>query len=74
MLRQRKEAAVTANRGHVVQTPGEDEPYKVVLEHEASKDTEHPVSTVKEGEELIKKETPTPPERDTTHDYPAPKA
>jgi hypothetical protein len=65
---------LTATRGHVVQTPDEKEPYKVVLEHEGGKDTEQPVPTVREGEELIKQETPTPPERDKTHDRPAPEA
>jgi hypothetical protein len=61
---------MTATRGHVVRTPGEEEPYKVVLEHEGSKDTEQPVPTMREGEELIKQETPTPLARDTSFDRP----
>jgi hypothetical protein len=68
------EVAVTATRGRVVQTRGGKEPYKVVLEHEGRKDTEHPVPTVRDGENIIKQETPTPPARDTTYDRPAPDA
>lgn len=59
---------MAATRGHVVLTPDQTEPYKVILEHEGSPDTERPVSTVREGEGLIKQETPTPPERDASHD------
>jgi hypothetical protein len=65
------EVVMTATRGRVVQTPAAKEPYKVILEHEAGKDTEHAVSTVREGEALIAQETPKPPERDTTRDQPA---
>jgi hypothetical protein len=68
------EIVMTATRGRVVQTPAERKPYKVVLEHEAGKDTEHAVSTMREGEALIAQETPKPPERDTTRDQPAPAA
>jgi hypothetical protein len=42
--------------GRVVVTPGEAKPYKVVLEHEQSNDTEHPVSSVREGEAFIRSE------------------
>ena len=44
--------------GRVVLTPGLAKPYKVVLQHELSNDTEHPVSTVKEGELIIRSEGP----------------
>lgn len=62
---------MAATGGYVVLTPGEKEPYKVVLEHEGKDDTEQPVATVKEGEALIEQETPSPPKRDTMFDHPA---
>jgi hypothetical protein len=62
---------MAATRGHVVKTPAKKEPYKIVLEHEVGPDTEESVSSVKEGERLIRQETPTPPKRDTTLDRPA---
>jgi hypothetical protein len=46
--------------GRVVVTPGEALPYKVVLEHEQTNDTEHPVSTVSEGELYIRSRRPLP--------------
>jgi hypothetical protein len=61
---------MSSTRGHVVQTPSGKKPYKVVLEHESGEDTEHAVSTVREGEALIQKKTPTPPPRDTSRDEP----
>ena len=67
-------AHVEAARGRVVQTPTKKKPYKVILEHESGEDTEKPVSTMKEGEAVIKQATPTPPERDTSRDEPAPDA
>ena len=59
---------MSATRGRIVQTPGQGKPYKVVLEHEERADTEHAVSTMKEGEDLIKRKTPRPPKRDTSRD------
>ncbi|MEA3051440.1 MAG: hypothetical protein QOG72_343 [Sphingomonadales bacterium] len=47
--------------GRVVVTPGEAQPYKVVLEHERTNDTEHPVATVSEGELYIRSKRPFPP-------------
>jgi hypothetical protein len=68
------EVTVAATRGHVVKAPSESEPYKVVLEHEDGKETEQLVPIVRDGEALIKQETPAPPERDTTRDRPSPNA
>lgn len=45
--------------GRVVQTPGEEKPYKVVLEHERNGTSEHPVASIQEGEALIKEKSPT---------------
>jgi len=65
---------MVATRGRIVQTPTKNKPYKVVLEHEDSGDTEEPVATIREGEAVIKKETPTPPKRDRLYDRDASKA
>ena len=40
--------------GRVVLTWGGEKPYKVVLDHEPSGQSEHPVATVAEGEALIR--------------------
>ena len=63
---------MSADRGRVVQTPSDAKPYKVVLEREHAADSEHPVSTIREGEDMIRHETPTPPKRDTSRDQPKP--
>lgn len=59
---------MSATRGRIVQTPGNEKPYKVVLDHEEGGATEHPVATMKEGEALIKRKTPRPAKRDTSRD------
>jgi hypothetical protein len=48
-------------RGHVVITPGQKKPYKTVLEHEDGEITEHPVDTIREGEDLIRHRVLPPP-------------
>ena len=58
-----------ASRGRIVQTPRSEKPYKVVLEHEERGDTEHPVSTMREGEALIRQETPRPAKPDTSREH-----
>jgi hypothetical protein len=63
-------AHMSATGGRVVQTPGEEKPYKVVMQHEGRGETEHPVSTVAEGEALLRRESPRVPERDTLRDRP----
>lgn len=40
--------------GRIVKTPGREKPYKVVLEHEREGISEFPVSTIREGEALIR--------------------
>jgi hypothetical protein len=49
-----RRSAVAVTRGQVVVTPGEAKLYKVVLELLQTKDTEHPVSSVREGEAFIR--------------------
>jgi len=63
---------MSATRGRIVQTPDKEKLYKVVLDHEEGGATEHPVSTMQEGEALIKRKTPRPAERDTSWDREAP--
>jgi hypothetical protein len=52
---------MTVTRGRLVVTPGEAQPYKVVLEHGQAKDTERAVATAREGEALIRAELPFGP-------------
>jgi hypothetical protein len=55
--------AMTVTGGGVVVTPGAVKPYKVVLEHAQTNDTERAVATVREGEALLRSESrlaPTP--------------
>ena len=44
--------------GRVVVTPGGSTPYKVILEHHPSGFSEYPVSSIKEGEALIRGRLP----------------
>lgn len=59
-----------ATRGRIVQTPGEAQPYKVVLEHRDRPDTDHAFDNMREGEAFIRAETPTPPKRDGGREAP----
>ncbi len=47
--------------GHIVVTPNEAEPYKLVLEHEDGSVEERPVSSIKEGEAFIRDHIPPQP-------------
>ena len=42
-------------KARVVLTRGADQPYKVVLEYRSNMQTEHPVATIRDGEELIRR-------------------
>ncbi len=44
--------------GRVVLTPRAEKPYKVILDHHPSGSSEHPVSSVREGEEFIRERLP----------------
>ncbi len=48
-------------RGRVVITPGQKQPYKIVLEHEDGEITEYPVATIRAGEDLIRHRVLPPP-------------
>jgi hypothetical protein len=45
---------MSVKHGRVVVTPDQDQPYKVIIEHEGDQFTEHPVQSVREGEDLIR--------------------
>jgi hypothetical protein len=62
---------MTAQHGWVVQTPAKEKPYKVILVEEGGSRTEHPVATMREGEALIRRETPTAAGRNTLRDAPS---
>jgi len=53
---------MAVKKRRVVKTPGKPHPYKVVLENDDAGKTEQPVSTVREGEALIRKKSPPPPD------------
>jgi hypothetical protein len=50
--------AMTVTGGSVVVTLGAVKPYKVVLEHAQTNDSEHPIATVREGEALLRSALP----------------
>jgi hypothetical protein len=60
-----------ANRGHIVQTRSADQPYKVVFDHEDGPATEQACATIREGEAIIRRNTPVPPPRRTFRDQEA---
>lgn len=59
---------MAARAGHIVQTPGKDQPYKVILEHEDGTSSEHACTSMREGEAFIRRNTPKPIARDTSRD------
>jgi hypothetical protein len=62
---------MAATGGRIVQTPTEKKPYKVVLEHDGSANSEQGVDTIREGETLIREETPKRRKLSTLLDQPA---
>jgi hypothetical protein len=60
-----------ARSGHIVQTPLSAEPYKVVFDHEDGTDTEEACRTIRDGEALIRRRTPTPSLIDISRDQEA---
>lgn len=55
-----------AKSGRIVQVSHDI--LKVVLTHEDGSETEHPCATMQEGEATIRRNTPTPPQRDASRD------
>jgi hypothetical protein len=54
--------------GQMVQTPGAELAYKVVLDHADGRQTEHPFRTMQEGEAFIKRRMPRTKPRDRSRD------
>ena len=63
---------MSSTSGLVISTPGAELPYKVVLRHEGSPDTERAFSTVQECEAFIRRSTPKPKVRSTLFDQGSP--
>jgi hypothetical protein len=59
---------MSSERGRIVQSPGADLPYKVILSHDGSRDTDHAFATMREAEAFIKRNTPVPAAPRTTYD------
>jgi hypothetical protein len=57
-----------AKCGYIVQTRDAPQPYKVVFEHEDGPNTEQVCATIREGQAIIRRNTPTPPPRSTLRD------
>lgn len=55
-----------AKSGRIVQVSHDI--IKVVLTHEDGSETEHPCATMRDGEATIRRNTPTPPQRDASRD------
>jgi len=57
--------------GEIVQTTGDEHPYKVVLKFAGGVITEHPCNSVRDGQDFIRRCTPRPRPRDRSRDRPA---
>lgn len=57
--------------GEIVQTTGDEHPYKVVLKFAGGVMTEHPCHSNRDAQEFIRKCTPRPRPRDRSRDRPA---
>jgi hypothetical protein len=55
--------AMAVTGGRMVVTPEEIQPYKVVLEHAHTNDSEHAFATMREGEAFFRSELPVAPAR-----------
>ena len=60
-----------AKSGYIVQTRGGAFPYKVVFDHEEGPDTSQGCATIREGQAIIRRNTPTPPSPNTLRDQEA---
>jgi hypothetical protein len=59
--------------GRIVNTPGSELAYKVVLSHDRGPETERSFATMREAEAFIRRNTPRPQARSTFWDRDAPK-
>jgi hypothetical protein len=58
---------MSSTSGLVISTPGAELPYKVVLRHEGSADTERAFGTMQQCEAFIRCNTPRPAAHKTAH-------
>lgn len=65
---------MSAVAGRVVRTPDAELPYKAVMTHNGSADTERAFATVQECEAFIRRNTPVPALRCTVYDRGSPEA
>jgi hypothetical protein len=61
---------MSATRGRIISTPDGDLPYKVILSHHGSADTERPFASMRAAEAYIRRNTPRPAARSTSRDAP----
>lgn len=59
---------LNASSGHIVHFPNAELPYKVVLEHPGRDNSDHDFATMRESEDFLRRNTPTPPARSTLVD------
>jgi hypothetical protein len=58
-----------AESGSIVQSYGDTRSLKVVFKHANGDVTEQACTTIREGEAIIRRNTPTPPNRDASRDH-----
>ena len=64
---------MSATRGRIISTPDGEVPYKVILSHHGSADTERAFASMRAAEAYIRRNTPRPAPRSTFWDRAAPK-
>ena len=65
---------MSATRGRIISTPDGELPYKVILSHHGSADTERVFASMRAAEAYIRRNTPRPAPRSTLWDRAAPKS
>jgi hypothetical protein len=59
---------MSCTSGRIVSVQGSDKPFKVIMSRESGEPSEHLFATMLEAEAFVRRNTPRPPERDTTYD------
>jgi hypothetical protein len=59
---------MSCTSGRILSVPGSDKPFKVIMSREGGETSEHLFATMREAEAFIRRNTPRPPERETTYD------
>ena len=63
---------MSATQGRIISTPDGRVPYKVILSHHGSADTERPFASMRAAEAYVRRNTPRPAARSTLWDRDAP--